>query len=492
MGWIGRAFWGAGFAMCALAAIMAGRAASGGGDRSSVAAVAPPTIDKNAAAARLAGAVRIQTISWDDKPDASGDAFLELHDYLEKTFPNAHRVMKREKVGKFSLLYTWEGSDKSLKPAMLMGHQDVVPIAPGTEQNWQHPPFSGDIADGFIWGRGAWDDKSSLVSYLEAVEMLAASGAQPKRTLMIASGHDEEVGGLRGAREIAALLDSRGVKLEFVIDEGMIVTTGVVPTITKPVALIGLAEKGYVTLSVTAEGAPGHSSMPSKDSVIGAVASGLEKLQANPMPARLDGVARQSFEQLAPEMAPMNRFVLSNLWLTKPLATSVLAQSGGANALIRTTTALTVFNAGSKENVLPGKAEALVNFRIAPGDSIASILDHARYVVGNPLLKVAVYGHSREASPVSPSDSAAYRLIEKTMRETLPDAVIAPGLVIAGTDSRNMAPLTQNIYRFIPVRAGPGDLARFHGTNERIGVDNYAELIAFFHRLITVSALEGR
>lgn len=207
------------------------------------------------------------------------------------------------------------------------------------------------------------------------------------------------------------------------------------PTIARPVAQIGLAEKGYVTLSVTAEGAPGHSSMPGKDSVIGAVASGVEKLQANQMPARLDGVARQSLEQLAPEMAPLNRVVLSNLWLTKPLATSILAQSGGSNALIRTTTALTVFNAGSKENVLPGKAEALVNFRIAPGDSVASVLDHARYVVGNPLLKVAVYGHSREASPVSPSDSAAYRLIEKTIRETLPDAVTAPGLVIAGTDS---------------------------------------------------------
>jgi carboxypeptidase PM20D1 len=492
MGWIGKSFAGLVLAVGALAAVVAGRTMAERPKDAGVSAVAPPGVDRAAAAARLAGAVRIQTISWDDKPDASADAFLALHDYLEKTFPNAHRAMKREKVGAYSLLYTWEGSDKTLKPVMLMAHQDVVPIAPGTEGAWEHPPFSGDIADGFVWGRGAWDDKSNLVSVMEAVETLAASGVQPKRTLIVASGHDEEVGGRRGARAIAELLDKRGVKLEFVIDEGMIVTTGVVPTVARPVAMIGLAEKGYVTLSVTAEGAPGHSSMPAKDSVIGAVAAGIERLQTNQMPARLDGVARQSLEQLAPEMALTNRIVLSNLWLTKPVATSVLAQSPGSNAIMRTTTALTVFNAGAKENVLPGKAQALVNFRIAPGDSVASVLDHARYTVGNPLLKVAVAGEAREPSPVSPSDSAAYGLIERTIRETLPDAVVAPGLVIAGTDSRNMSALTSNIYRFAPVRAKPGDLARFHGTNERISVENYAELIAFFHRLIQVSAVEGK
>ena len=491
MGWIKKTAAGAGFLVCVLAAAMAGRTMSGARSGEEVAPIAPLAIDREAAAQRLAGAVRIRTISWDDRPEASAEQFLALHDYLEKSFPAAHRALKREKVGKYSLLYTWEGSDPQLKPVMLMGHQDVVPIAPGTEQNWLHEPFSGDIADGFVWGRGAWDDKSSLLSILEAVDMLAASGARPKRTLYIASGHDEEVGGQRGAREIAALLDQRGVKLEFVIDEGMIVTQGVVPSVSKPVAAIGLAEKGYATISIAAEGAPGHSSMPPKITVIGQVAQALDRLEANQMPARLEGVTQQTFEAMAPEMSLANRVLLSNLWLTKPLVKAALAQAPSANALMRTTTALTVFNAGAKENVLPGRAEALVNFRIAPGDSVQSVLDHARYVVGNPLLKVAV-GQNREPSEVSPSDSAAYRTIERTIRETLPDAVVAPGLVIAGTDSRNMSPLTKNIYRFIPVRAKPEDLARFHGTNERMGIDNYAELIAFFHRLVTVSAIEGR
>lgn len=492
MKWVFRTLGVLALVVGALVAIMAWRAASLGGQEASVAPAPKLDIDTQAAAQRLAGAVRIKTVSWDGKPDASAQEFLALHDYLERTFPAAHKAMKRETVGQYSLLYTWPGSDPSLKPIMLMAHQDVVPIAPGTEKNWQHEPFSGDIADGFVWGRGAWDDKSNLLAVMEAVEKLASAGAQPKRTIIVASGHDEEVGGLRGATQIAKLLDQRGVKLEFVIDEGMIVTTGVVPGVQKPVALIGLAEKGMVTVSISAEGAPGHSSMPPLRSRIGEVAEAIYKLETNQMPARIQGVARQSLEALAPQMSGLNRLILSNLWLAEPVARAALTKGQSSSAMMRTTTALTVFNAGEKSNVLPGKAEALVNFRIAPGDTIESVMQHVRYTIGNPLLKTSTFGVGRNPSPVSPSDSPAYRLIERTIRETIPEAVVAPGLVIAGTDSRQMSGLTTNVYRFVPVRAGPGDLARFHGTNERMGVENYAEVIRFFHRLISESAIEGK
>ncbi len=477
----------------ALVALMAWRAFGENARQAAAVAPAPKVdLDAKAAAQRLAGAVRFKTISYDGRPDASGDEFLALHDYLDKTFPAAHRAMKREKVGQFSLLYTWQGSDAALKPIMLMAHQDVVPIAPGTEKDWLHEPFSGDIADGFVWGRGAWDDKSNLLAVLEAVEKLASAGAKPKRTIYIASGHDEEVGGPRGATQIAKLLDQRGVKLEFVIDEGMIVTTGVVPGIQKPVALIGLAEKGSATVSISAEGAPGHSSMPPARSRIGEVAEAVAKLETHQMSSRLEGVARQSLEALAPEMSGLNRLILSNLWIAAPLARAALSQAPASAAMMRTSTALTVFNAGEKSNVLPAKAEALVNFRLAPGDSIESVLQHVRYTIGNPLLKTATVGVAREASPVSPSESDAYKLIERTIRETVPEAIVAPGLVIAGTDSRQMSVLTPNVYRFLPVRAKPEDLPRFHGTNERVGVENYAEVIRFFHRLISVSAIEGK
>jgi carboxypeptidase PM20D1 len=458
----------------------------------SVAPVAAVKVDEMAAAERLAGAVRFKTISLDDKPNASAEAFLALHDYLAQQFPLVHRTLTLEKIGQYSLLYTWQGSDPSLKPIMLMAHQDVVPIAPGTEKDWLYEPFGGDIADGYVWGRGSWDDKSNLLAVLEALEKLVAAGASPKRTVILASGHDEEVGGALGAQAIAALLKTRGVQLEFVLDEGSLIAEGIIRGIERPVALIGVAEKGSTTLALTAEGPPGHSSMPPQVSVIGALSNAVARLASNQMPARISGVAREMFETLAPEMGFLNRVLLSNLWLTEPLVRSQLEKLPSTNAVMRTTTALTVINGGNKSNVLPGRAEALVNFRILPGDSVASVESHARTVIADPSIAVAQFGEGREPTAVSPSNGKAFDLIDRTIRETMSDAIVAPSLVIAGTDSRFMSDLSANVYRFEPIRAGADDLARFHGTNERVSIVNYAELIQFFHRLITVSAIEGR
>jgi carboxypeptidase PM20D1 len=232
--------------------------------------------------------------------------------------------------------------------------------------------------------------------------------------------------------------------------------------------------------------------MPPQVSVIGALSNAVARLASNQMPARISGVAREMFETLAPEMGFLNRVLLSNLWLTEPLVRSQLEKLPSTNAVMRTTTALTVINGGNKSNVLPGRAEALVNFRILPGDSVASVESHARTVIADPSIAVAQFGEGREPTAVSPSNGKAFDLIDRTIRETMSDAIVAPSLVIAGTDSRFMSDLSANVYRFEPIRAGADDLARFHGTNERVSIVNYAELIQFFHRLITVSAIEGR
>ena len=165
------------------------------------------------------------------------------------SFPAFHAVAKREIVGGHSLLYTWEGSDPAAKPIALLAHQDVVPVAPGTEKDWQQPPFDGVIADGFIWGRGSWDDKGNLYSMLEAAEQMAKAGFRPKRTIYFAFGHDEEVSGQRGAKAIAALLASRGVKLDFVLDEGLLITDGIMKGLYKPAALIGVVV-GLICLGI--------------------------------------------------------------------------------------------------------------------------------------------------------------------------------------------------------------------------------------------------
>jgi len=253
-------------------------------------------------------------------------------------------------------------------------------VAPGTEGDWQVEPFSGLVKDGFVWGRGSWDDKGNLMSQLEAVEMLLASGYHPARTVYLAYGADEEVSGARGAAQIAALLKERKVQLDFVIDEGLLVLDGVMPGIKQPTALIGVAEKGYMSVVLKVSATPGHSSMPPKQgtSAIAMMSAALKRLDDEQLPAGIRGVAFEMFDTLAPEMGGFSRVALSNLWLFGPVVQKQLEGAGSTNSMLRTTTALTIVNAGNKENVLPGRAEATVNFRILPGDTKEQVLEHVR------------------------------------------------------------------------------------------------------------------
>jgi carboxypeptidase PM20D1 len=442
-------------------------------------------VDAVVAADRLAAGVRFRTITHDNQPDGAAPEFLKLHAHLEQSFPLTHRTLTREVVGGYSLLYTWPGTDPAAKAIMLMAHQDVVPIAEGTEKAWSVDPFAGTIKDGFIWGRGSWDDKGNLFSILEAIEALIAQGFKPKQTVYVVAGHDEEGGGERGAKKIAELLAARKVRLDFVMDEGTLITEGVMKGLDKPVALIGVAEKGIMTLALETHDEPGHSSMPPRDTAIGMLSDALAKLEKHQMPTAIEGVASQMFDTLAPEMRGPQRVLLSNLWLFGPLVKHELEKSKSSNAFTRTTTALTVVRSGNKVNVVPAHAEAFVNFRILPGDTQDEVIEHAHKVIQNPEVKVTRSGFAAEASPISPIESPSYHLMSKTIREIFPGTVVAPGLMVAATDSRHMLPIADNVYRFSPVRATEKDLSRFHGTDERISIKNYSEMIAFYHRLIS-------
>ena len=456
-----------------------------------VSAADKPAVDAKAAAERLSGAIPIRTVSSFEGLQKNGEEFRKLHAYLEEKFPRLHATLKKEVIGDNALLYTWAGSDPSARPIALMAHQDVVPIAPGTEKNWEVDPFSGAIRDGFVWGRGTWDDKGNLLAQMEAIEMLVTSGFKPRQTIYLIAGDDEEVSGLHGARPIAELLRSRGVRLEWVLDEGLLVTEGVLAGLNQPAALIGLAEKGYGTFFLSLDTPPGHSSMPPNRTAIGGMSEALARLEAHPMPAAIRGVAGDMFAALAPEMQGFSRVALSNLWLFGPLVRSQLEKAVSSNAMLRTTTALTIVRAGNKDNVLPGRAEAAVNFRILPGDSLASVEAHIRKTIGNDEISIKAYPGNSEPSPVSPMDSAGYRTIAQTVRQTFPDAIVAPGLMIAATDSRHLAIVSDAVYRFSPVRARSEDLPRFHGTNERISIANYVEMIQFYHQLLRNTAQPG-
>ena len=452
---------------------------------------APPlAVDAQGAAERLAGAIRFQTIASREDPDANAAEFRKLHDYLQQRYPKVHAALKRELVGGYSLLYTWPGSDANAKPILLMAHQDVVPISPGTEAKWEQPPFSGNIQGGYVWGRGSWDDKGNLIAQMEAIELLLSQGFQPRQTVYLAYGHDEEISGLRGAVQIAKLLQERGVKLDFVLDEGLLITEGIMPGLAKPAALIGIAEKGFLSMVLKVPATPGHSSMPPPrgNSAIGMMSAALRRLDDEQLPAGIRGVAREMFETMAPEMQGFERIAMSNLWLFGPLVQAQLEKAASTNAMLRTTTALTVVKAGNAENVIPGEAEAIVNFRLLPGDTLASVTEHVKSKAGNERFELLALPGAVEASPISPTASASYQRIERTMRELFPDVLVIPGLMIAATDSRHFTGLSDHVYRFSPVRAKPEDLSRFHGTNERLGITNLAEVIRFYHQLLRNTA----
>lgn len=446
---------------------------------------APPAleVDAAAAAARLGQAVRWKTVSHQEAGKDDATQLAGLHGFLQGAFPTVHARLQREVVAERSLVYTWKGSDPSLKPLVLMGHMDVVPVEPGTEGKWTVPPFSGEIRDGYVWGRGTLDDKGGVLALLEATEALLKAGHQPKRTIYLAFGHDEETLGT-GAGAIVKLLGDRGVRPELVLDEGMVITQGMMPGVAGPVALVGTAEKGYVSLELVARGTGGHSSMPPAQTAVGILAQALVRLEQRPMPAAVSGLARQMFEFVGPEMAFPLRLVFANLWLTSPLVERILLGAPSTAALIRTTTAPTQLEGSVKENVLAQTARAVVNFRIKPGDTSSSVLYYVQHVIADPRVEVRPLRPGNDPVRPAPVDAPAFALMQRAIRQVAPEAVVAPALMLGATDGRQWAKLAENIYRFRPVRYVAEDLPRLHGTNERVSVEDHARCIRFDAALI--------
>jgi carboxypeptidase PM20D1 len=436
-------------------------------------------------AQRLSGALQFQTISFLEKEKIKTNTLLAFHTYLEETFRRVHAGLKREVVNGYSLLYTWQGTRPDLKPVLLMAHIDVVPVEPGTEEHWRYPPFEGRIEEKAIWGRGALDCKGSLMAILEAVEQSLAEGFQPARTIYLAFGHDEEIGGIEGAKQISSLLQSRNVELEAVLDEGLAVIEGVVKLVAQPIAMVGIAEKGYVTLELCSQSESGHSSTPPKETAIGILSQAVLRLERNPMPPRLGDIPKRMFSKLRPGMKPLLRFLFRFQRILKPVIIWQLSYAPTTNALVRTTTAVTIFQAGSKDNVLPHQARAAVNFRILPGDRVQDVIDHAKKVINDPRIEIlAKQDFSMEPSPVSEMDSKSFSRLEKAISSSFTDAIVSPGLVLGGTDCRHYVPLSRCCYRFSPIRLNPSDLRRVHGTDERMTVENYAQAVAFYQTLI--------
>jgi len=444
---------------------------------------------RNVLAQNLSRAIQFKTISFEDsdlenKIDYS--QFLGLHEYLKTTFPLVHAAMERTVINQYSLVYKWQGSDEAQKPYLLTAHMDVVPTP--EPEKWSVDPFAGTIKDGYVWGRGTIDDKQGVLGWLEAAEALLQSGFKPRRTVYFAFGHDEERSGTQGAANIAKwFAENVGPRdiFEFMMDEGLFIIDGAVPGHKKPVAFVCVAEKGYLSLKLTVEKEPGHSAAPPAETAIGILAGAVKRIEDSPHEAHFDGPAHDLFGSIRSGFGGAFRFIFSNLWLFEPLLRRLLASKPPTASMVRTTTALTIFKAGMKDNVIPASASAIVNHRIHPRDTIDKVIAWDKKVIADDRVKVEVLGHCIEPAPMSSPSHPAFGVIRDSIHRVFKGACsVAPGLFVAASDSKYYWNLTPQIFRFNPICLRSDEVNMFHGFNERIAIDNYCELVYFCTEVI--------
>ena len=449
-------------------------------------------------AERLGRAVRFSTVtivSKSPQADPRYAQFVSFVRFLKEEFPRAAADLKWEQLGDFALLLTWgqPPAGENLPGLLFYAHYDVVPA--GDESAWTHPPFSGLVADGYIWGRGTLDDKNILMALMETVESLLENGFRPARTLSIAFGGDEEALGELGAGTIVRTLAARNVRLACVFDEGSVISDGIISFVSRPLAMIGLAEKGFANIEVTVSGTPGHSSMPGRGTAAGALSAVIAAIEKNRFPARLTPLVARFFASVAPHARGgigIALRLLKPLWL---LLRGAVTADESVDTLLRTTQAVTILRSGEVSNVIPGEARAVVNVRLLPGDTTTGALVRIERVArgamsGGFSIHVGFLPHETLSEPVPEAriDPALWKVVEDSVLLVEPRAVVVPFLVIGATDSRQFAPLTDAIVRFMPVMMTAEDLTRIHGVDERISLENYGRMIAYYTNVIRRAA----
>ena len=443
-------------------------------------------VDFERAQKHLSGAIQIKTISYPDPDDVDWAEFRKFHDYLEKEFPLIHQNLSREVVSRASLLFTWQGKNKDLEPIALLAHQDVVPISEGTHQDWNYEPFSGHNDGEFIWGRGAIDMKNHLICVMEAVETLLEEGYQPERTVYLCFGHNEEVvaGTENGAQALMQTLKERGVRLDSTLDEGgAMIPVNVKGVIEGNLTGVGVAEKGYADYKITIKAKGGHSSQPPNHTAAGRIANVVEDLEKNQFKARILPSVYELFDIVGKRCTYPVRLLMCNNRLLAPILKKVMTMIPFSAVFVRTTTACTMLSGSPAANVLPQNASVTVNFRELPGTSLADTEAHIRKVCRNKDIEVE-FLKGKEPSKISPTNSRAFKTIEKLALQIDNKNIVAPYLVMGGTDSYHYEEICENIYRFAPFNLSLDLLTTTHGTNERLPIEQLIRGVTFFKRYI--------
>lgn len=441
----------------------------------------------------LSKAIQFKTISYRDTARVDWDEFRKFHEFLDEAYPLIAKHLEKEVIPPANLLYRWKGTKSELKPIALLAHQDVVPISAGTEGDWEHGPFEG-VDDGeFIWGRGTIDMKNHLIAVMESVEALLEDGFQPERDVYLLFGDNEEVvaNDENGAADLMETLRSRGITLDSVIDEGGAIipinVPGVLPN--KFLVGVGIAEKGYSDIEIVCNGKGGHSSQPPKHNALGELACAIKEIEDHQFKSSFNQLMKDLMDAVGRECTYPVRLITCNIPLLRPLILEVAKAIPFGACFVRTTTAVTMAQGSPAANVLPQRASAIINFRAMPGTTKQDLVDHIRRVVKNKDIEINVL-NSKEASKFSPTDSRAFRIISEICKNLEPNSIVAPYLVMGGTDAYNYEPICDNIYRYAPFRVSVELLRGAHGTNEKIPVACLSDALVFFKNYIRRASAE--
>lgn len=423
--------------------------------------------------------IRLPTVSA-ELGARGAQPFEDFVDLLAELYPLVHAHLELERITEFGLLFRWAGVAASAQPVVLMAHYDVVPV--DESDAWTHPPFEGRIEGGWVYGRGALDDKGPLLVVLEAVENLLTAGFVPARDVYLSFGGNEETYGAAAA-SIAATLRERGIVPWLVLDEGGAVVDAPLPFALGDAAMVGVGEKGVATLRLSARGDGGHASAPPSVTAIRRIARAIDRLDPGTFPARTPAAITRMLNLFANKARGRDQTVLRTLATFPALTARIFAAMGGEPAaLVRTTVAATMQEGGTAANVLPSQAAATLNLRIALGETVAGTVRRVRRRIRDPLVEVTIV-ESSEPSPESPTDNEQFALIVDAVKASYPDAATVPYVMMAATDSRHFHRFSPAVYRFAPLRMSNAQRASIHGVDERVEIASL-ERGEVFHRAL--------
>ncbi|MEG0681652.1 MAG: M20/M25/M40 family metallo-hydrolase [Eubacterium sp.] len=433
---------------------------------------------------KLSEAIQIKTISSISGKAINYQPFDDFILFLERAYPRCHSQLEHTRVNNYGLVYRMKGKNRDAKPLLFLGHYDVAPVDMDTESKWNYSPFSGTISDGYIWGRGALDDKFQIIALFETLELFLSKNQQPERDVYLAFGFDEEVGGNLGANRIASFFKVQNLEFECILDEGSMCIDSIFPPFSRPLALVGVGEKGQVNLRITTTQKSGHAALPNGPNAIHLMSKTLTAIEENPMPPRLIDPIKEFLKKVSSDIHGKKRPFYDHINLMKPVLYKELSKAPMTNAMIRSTITPTMIKGSDVSNVVPLNCSAILNCRLLHGDTVDDIIRHISRINSKIALLDFEILMDNKPSLLSSTDSAAYRHLEACISVIFPSVEITPSITPCATDALKYESMSRHIYRFTPVQVSTDERGTMHNINERISFENLSRAIGFYTTFI--------